>query len=273
MEALYQNRGYFELYGKDVVISLGIGAVTLGIVSYATYQSILLQIRANWNESKCNPIYMPFAGLIMPKPGVSTMDNTVENFSYCIKQDASMVFNIAMLPFEFCLYLVIEFMDIVMEAILTFMRLIQWLRDQLGKMVASLYNKLLYFVIPLIEMMIHVRDGLSKINGIALTTLFVTMTVFNTAVSGVINIMNILADLLIALIAVIVALMIIAFVLLVTPAFPVGITMYATGTAVLVSILIPTIILYVLMHTFTKTVMDGQAKDSPSPPSVKKRRR
>ena len=50
MEALYQNRGYFELYGKDVVISLGIGAVTLGIVSYSTYQSLLLQIRANWNE-------------------------------------------------------------------------------------------------------------------------------------------------------------------------------------------------------------------------------
>ena len=140
-------------------------------------------------------------------------------------------------------------------------------------MVASLYNKLLYFVIPLIEMMIHVRDGLSKVNSIALTTLFITMSIYNTTVSGVINIMNILADLLIALIAVIVALMIIAFVLLVTPAFPVGITMYATGTAVLVSILIPTIILYVLMHTFTTAVMDGQAQDPPSPPSVKKRRR
>jgi len=273
MEALYQNRGYFELYGKDVVISLGIGAVTLGIVSYATYQSLLLQIRANWNESKCNPIYMPFAGLIMPKPGVSTMENTVENFSYCIKQDASMVFNIAMLPFEFCLYLVIEFMDIVLEAIMTFMRLIQWLRDQLGKMFASFYNKLLYFVIPLIEMMIHVRDGLSKVNSIALTTLFITMSIYNTTISGVINIMNILADLLIALIAVIVALLVIAFVLLVTPAFPVGITMYATGTAVLVSILIPTIVLYVLMHTFTTAVMDEKGTNPPSVPTVKKRRR
>lgn len=272
MEALYQNRGYFELYGKDVVASLGICAVTLGIVSYSTYQSLLLQIRANWNESKCNPIYMPFAGLIMPKPGVSTMDNTVENFSYCIKQDASMVFNIAMLPFEFCLYLVIEFMDTVLEAIMTFMKLMQWLKDQLGEMVASFYNQLLYFIIPLIEMMIHVRDGLSKVNGIALTSLYITMSVYNTTVSGVINIMNILADLLIALIAVIVALLILAFVLLVTPAFPVGITMYATGTAVLVSILIPTIVLYILMHTFTSAVMDEKGADPPSPPNVKKRK-
>lgn len=272
MEALYQNRGYFELYGRDVVISLGLGAATVAIVSYATYQSLLLQIRANWNESKCNPIYMPFAGLIMPKPGMSTMDNTVENFSYCIKQDASMVFQIAMLPFEFCLYMVIEFMDTVLEAIMAAIKMIQWLKDQLGGIVTTLYNKILYFIIPLIEIIIHVRDGLSKINGIAITTLFVTMSVYELTVSGVINIMNILADLLIGLISVIVALLVVAFVLLVTPAFPVGLTMYSTATAVLVSILVPTIVLYVLMHTFTKAVMDQSAADSPTPPTVKKRR-
>jgi hypothetical protein len=272
MEALYQNRGYFELYGGDVVISLGIGAVTLGIVSYATYQSLLLQIRANWNESKCNPIYMPFAGLIMPKPGVSTMDNTIDNFSYCIKQDASMVFNIAMLPFEFCLYLVIEFMDTVLEAIMTFMKLMQWLKDQLGEMVASLYNQLMYFIIPLIEIVIHVRDGLSKVNGIALTSLFITMSVYNTTISGVINIMNILSDLLIALISVVVALMVLAFALLLTPAFPVGVTMYSTATSVLISILVPTIVLYVLMHTFTSAVMGEKANDPPSVPTIKKRK-
>ena len=272
MEALYQNRGYFELYGKDVVLSMGIGAVALGITSYATYQSLLLQIRANWNESKCNPIYMPFAGLIMPKPGVSTMDNTIENFSYCIKQDVSMVLHIAMMPLEFCLYLVIDFLDTILEAIMSFIKLMQWLKNQLGEMVASLYNQLMYFIIPLIEIIVHVRDGLSKINGIALTSLFITMSVYNTTISGVINIMNILADLLIALISVIVALMALALVLLMTPAFPVGITMYATGTAVLVSILVPTIVLYVLMYTFTTAVMNEKATDPPSPPKIKKRK-
>jgi hypothetical protein len=273
MEELYKNRGYFETYGRDVAVALGIGAVTVAITSYTTYQSILLQIRNNWNESKCNPIYMPFAGLIMPQPGISTIDNTVQNFTYCIKQDAAAVFNIAMLPFEFCLFLVIEFLDTVMEAIMAFIKLIQWLKDQIGGIVASLYNKLLYFIIPLIEIIIHIRDGLSKINGIAVTSLFVTMTVYKTTVSGVINIMNILSDLLIALIAVIVALIVLAFVLLVTPAFPVGLTLYATGTAVLVSILVPTIVLYVLMHTFTSAVMQEQGSNPPSVPSFKKRKR
>jgi hypothetical protein len=272
MEELYKNRGYFEMYGGDVAIALGIGAATVAIVSYSTYQSLLLQIRTNWNESRCNPIYMPFAGLIMPQPGISNMENTVQNFTYCIKQDASAVFNIAMLPFEFCLFLVIEFMDTVMEAIMAFMKLIQWLKDQLGGMVASLYQQMLYFVVPLVETIIHVRDGLSKINGVAVTALFVTMSVYSTTVSGVINIMNIIADLLIALISVIVAMLVLAFALLVTPAFPMGITLYATCTSVLLSILVPTVVLYILMHAFTYAVMDEKASNPPSLPSVKKRK-
>ena len=272
MEKLYKNRGYLDLYGGDVGVALGIGAITLAITSYSTYQSILLQIRTNWNENKCNPIYMPFAGIIMPQPGMSTMDNTVQNFSYCVQQDASMVFQVAMLPFEFCLYLVIDFMDTVLEAIMTFMKLIQWLKDQLGGIVASVYNQLLYFIVPLMEILIHVRDGLAKVNGIAVTTLFLTMNVYNLTVSGMINIMNILCDLLIALISVIVAMIVLAFVLLVTPAFPVGLTLYATGTTVMLSLLVPTIILYILMETFTSAVMQENASSSPPLPNVKKRK-
>lgn len=237
MEELYNHRGYFDTYGRDVVASCGIGALALAINSYTSYQSVLLQIRSNWNEHKCNPIYMPFAGIIMPQPGMTTKETTMQNFSYCIKQDASMAFQVAMMPLEFGLYMVIEFMDTSMESMIAILRFIEWLKDELEGMFASLYNKILYFVIPLMEMVVHVRDNLSKINGIAVTTLFITMSVYNTAVSGTINIMNILCDLLIGLIGVIVAMIVLAFILLVTPAFPVGITLYATGTTVLLSLI------------------------------------
>ena len=273
MEALYKHRGYFDTYGSDVMVSAGIVALTLAITSYSTYQSVLLQIRTNWNENKCNPIYMPFAGVIMPQPGMSTLDNTIQNFSYCIKQDATMAFQVVMMPLEFGLYLVIGFMDVVMDAILAFMKLIQWLRDQIGGIFASMYNKIVYFVIPLVEIAIHLRDALSKINGIALTAVFITMTAYKSAVSGTINVMNILCDLLIALIAVIVAMIMVAFILLITPAFPVGITMFATGTSVLVSFLVPIIVLLVLLQIFTTSIMHERGNSAPSVPSIRKPRR
>ena len=273
MDKLYSNRGYFEMYGGDVCIALAIGAGCFVVSSYASYQALLLQVKNNWNENKCNPIFMPFAGVIMPQPGMSTIDNTFQNFSYCVKQDVSAVFKIAMMPLEFGLYLIIEFMDTIMASIMALMQFIKWLKDQLGGMVAEFYNKLLYFIIPLVETIIHVRDSLAKINGIVLTSLFLTITIYKATVSGVVNLMVILTDLLIALISVIVAMMLAAFVLLLTPAFPVGVAMYATVTTVLLSILIPTIILYTLMNEFTHEVMNGNPPGPPSIPSVKRRRR
>lgn len=272
LDALYKNRGYLETYGGDVIISILLIMTTIAITSYSSYQALLVQIKTNWNENRCNPIYMPFAGIIMPQPGASTMDATIDNFSYCIKQDASMVFSIALMPLEFAMFIVIDFLDAVMESIMAFMKLMQWLKDQLGGIIASLYNQILKFIIPLVEITIHIRDMLAKINGIAVTSLFITMNVYNTAVSGVINIMNILTDLLVALISVILAMIVFAFILFMTPAFPLGLTVYASATVVLVSLIIPTIVMYTLMHEFTESVMHETSPKPQSTPKVKKRK-
>ncbi len=272
IEDLYKNRGYFSMYGGDLCIAILIILITIGITSYSTYQSLLLQIQTNWNDNRCNPIYMPFAGLIMPQPGMTTGDNTIQNFSYCVKQDASMVFSIVMMPLEFAMYMVIDFIDVTMEAIMAFMQLMQWLKDQLGLIAASIYVQLLNLIIPLMEITVHVRDALAKINGVAVTSLFVTMTIYNSTVSGIINIMTIITDLLIALISVIVAMIVFAFVLLITPAFPLGATLYTTATVVLVSIIIPTIILYTLMNTFTTAVMKAESPNPQKTPKVKKKK-
>jgi hypothetical protein len=202
----------------------------------------------------------------MQQPGVSSTDVTIQNFSYCTKQDASMVFSIAMMPLEFAMFLIIEFIDTAMDAIMAIMEFIQWLKDQLGDMVASLYNKILYFIVPIIEITVHVRDSLAKINGIILTSLYLTMNIYNTTISGIINIMTILNDLLIALIAVVVAMMVFAFILLITPAFPIGISLYASASAVMAAILIPTVIIYILMQVFTEAVLNGQTPNAPSLP-------
>lgn len=263
---LYNHNSYLETYGGDVVTTLILFLIAFGITSYATYQSMMLQIKTNWNEHRCNPIYMPFAGIIMPKPGLSTSENTSQNFAYCTRQDTSMVFSIAMMPLEFGMFLVIEFIDACIDAIMALMMFIQWLKDQMGGMIESLYDQILHFIIPVIEITVHIRDTLAKINGVIVTSLFLTMNIYNTTVSGIINIMTILTDLLIALISVVVAMMIFALILLITPAFPLGISVYATATVVLASILIPTVIIYTLMQVFTSAVMQGQAPDPPSLP-------
>jgi len=272
IETLYKKRGYFDRYGGDVCISIVLILLTISITGYSNYQSVMAQVKTNWNQQRCNPIYMPFAGIIMPEPGKSTVETTVTNFSYCIKQDASSVFSIAMMPFEFSIFLIIEFIDAVLSAILAFMAFIQWLKNQLGGIFATLYTKIIYFLIPLIEMVIHIRDLIAKVNGVATAALYTAMNIYNTTISGIINIMTILNNILIATIAIMMALIVLAFILIPTPAFPLGLGMYIAGLLTMTSFIIPVIVFYTMMQAFNQEVFGTSGPEAPSIPKIKKRK-
>jgi hypothetical protein len=272
IESLYKNRGYFERYGTDVVIAFLLIAITVGINSYSTYTSILSQVKANWNDHRCNPIYMPFAGLIVPQPGQSTSETTSQNFQYCIQQNTSTAINIALMPFEFAMFIVIEFLDSVMASITAFMELIQWLKNQLGGIFTQLYQKILLFIIPLMEMIIHLRDMFAKINGVMITALYSVMDIYNITVSGILNVMVVLDHILIITIAILLALLVLAFALMPTPAFALGFGLYASGMALLGSFVVPVIVMYTVMEVFTTTLFKTLSPKAPKTPSVKKKK-
>lgn len=272
IENLYKNIGYFDRYGTDVVITFLLIVLTIGINSYSTYQSVLSQVRENWNDNRCNPIYMPFAGYIVPQPGQTTSETTVQNFQYCIQQDTSAVINIALMPFEFAMYIIIEFLDSVMGAITSFMKLIQWLKNELGGIFAKLYQTILLFIIPLMEMIVHIRDMFAKINGVMITALFGVIDIYNTVVSGILNLMIILDVLLIVTIAIMLAILVVAFILMPTPAFSIGFGLYATGMGIMGSFVIPVIVMYTLMEIFTTTIFKTFSPKAPKTPSVKKKK-
>jgi hypothetical protein len=273
IHTLYSKQTYLDIYSTDILLTILPIIIMFIITSYSTYTAVLARIRNDWNSNRCNPIYMPFAGLIMPEPDQSKMDTTIKNFSYCVQQDTSMVFSIAMMPLEFSMFLVIQFLDATMEAIMASMAFIKWLKDMIGGIFKALYDKILNFIIPLMEITIHVRDTLAKTNGVMLTVLYSIMNIYNITVSGIINIVNILNDFLIGVISVMLALIAVAIVLIPTPAFPAGIAMYATGMGIMTATIIPTLVIYILMETFIKDVMHETTKKAPKTPKIKKKKK
>jgi hypothetical protein len=272
LHLLYKNRGYFDRYGGDVMISLLLIVLTVLVTGYSNYQSIMAEVQRNWNQHRCNPIYMPFAGVIMPQAGMSVTETTSTNFAYCIKQDASAVFSIAMMPFEFGMYLVIDFIDAVLESIMAFMVFIHWLKQQLGGIFDTIYEKIINFLIPLIETIVYLRDMIAKLNGIAITSLYTVMNIYNITVSGILNIMVVINNMLIATIAIMMALIVLALALIPTPAFPLGLSIYVAGLSILTSFVIPVIVLYTLMQVFTSEVFKTKSPKAPSVPKIKKKK-
>jgi len=266
IDVLYESDGYLGMYGKDVIITIFLFLITLAIVLLTTYKSVIHQLRNNWNENKCNPVIMPFAGIIMPKPGQTTSDTTFENFNYCIQQDITSSLSIIMMPFEFINYMIIDFLETKLQYIKLLIDFLLWLKNQLGSIFEQFYAKIINFVIPIIEMIVHLRDTLGKINGIITTSLYTIINIYNLTVSGVINILTVLVNLLTAAIIVIVALMALTTILMANPfTILVGVPLQILYIVALAGIIIPALIICTIMQSTIREIFN---ESSPSPPRL-----
>lgn len=265
------QKTYWHHHWFDVLISVIILLFVFGGMVYSTYQSTLAQVRANWNQNKCSPIYLPFAGLIMPQPNKSTLEATMENFDYCVQQDFSAVLNILMLPLEMVSYMIIDAIDVVLTIIAGIIAVFAWLKAQIGGIMETIFNKIIAIVIPIYLIVLRLRDALAKMNGIMLVSLFTSMTIYNIMVSGLINVMNIVYDLLIAVIVVIAALLVLAITLIPTPAFVEGLAVFAIATMAL-KVIVPIVGMYAVLRTFILQTFNVSTSNTPNVPTAKKKK-
>lgn len=59
---------------------LGLPILALLLTGIVHASESLNKVRDNWNEYRCNPIYIPFAGVVRPDVGLE------KNFQYCLGQ-------------------------------------------------------------------------------------------------------------------------------------------------------------------------------------------
>ena len=270
---LYKSQGYTEIHGMDILISITLMVSTLIISGTTTYQGLLAKIRSDWKHNRCSPILLPFAGYIMPVPGKTGSEVTYDNLTYCMKMDVSKVFSIALMPLEFSLYVTVEFLDKVEEGIRYTMEAIRYLLNKLTEERDKIYNKIASFIVPIVKILLHVRDALAKAQGVMTVALYTVMNIYNIIVSGSINLMKVLSNLILTVIAVMVATSIIGLVLMSTPAFPLGVTMYASAVTMLVVTIIPSILLYTTMRKFITSISDEKPNNPPKKPTLKKKKK
>lgn len=272
---IYEKTGYFENYGISMLLAIIIIFITFAIVAYNSSQSVFKMMKTNWAANRCNPIYMPFAGIVMPIPGVSSLDNVSENFNYCIQSDLSAIFSVIMLPIEFGLYLTVECLDAAIYASALLTMMIKMFQDLLGSIFKGLFDKIINFITPVIVMCINAREIMAKMNGVLVTVLYSVMGVYNFTIAGTSLMLNLVLDVIVITIGVILALMVIAILLF---AFfftsPAGIIAAGVATGLLVFAGTLTI-LYVIMDAFTTEVFHIVNKQVPPLPStsLKKKRR
>lgn len=100
--------------------------VFYSIIVYLLYKYNKEGLRQNWKNNRCNPLYMPLAGLYDEK-GIGFGAAIYENFMNCYWNLTKEFFKILLRPFMYAL-------NIVKNIIRNFYKVIDRLRNQLNKM-------------------------------------------------------------------------------------------------------------------------------------------
>jgi hypothetical protein len=266
------GRGYWAAHWKDVLATSAAIACVIYFSSKNWYDSMLSEVRADWNTYRCMPHVLPFAGLIMPKENVSTTEINTQNFNDCMKTNVSIVLSTLMLPLEFISFFIIDTLDVLLNVMLASMAYMAEMKNKIGGVGLDIVNKMQKMVIPVMLFLLKIRDTLAKTSGTLMAMLYTVFTIYNIILSGLINVLQIVSDLLLAVIIILVAIMAAALILMLTPAFPVGIGMFAGVSVLVTAMVIPIIVMYAMVKAFGTTLKVSSPK-TPTAPKVKKPKR
>lgn len=143
-------------------------------------------IRLHWNEYRCNPIYMPFAGYIRPDIG------TQENFGHCMNMFGQSIFKYALDVIVGMLKDVTAGVDELSGPLPLIRKMMIGMRKMLLSFGAQTFGKIANSMTSFTYILIKIRDILKRFVGEGYIAAFLAQTGMSFIYGFVLLIMNII---------------------------------------------------------------------------------
>lgn len=234
---LYGKISFFEKYGIDIYISIIIIILFFIAISYLSIKNNMNAVKADWNNQKCKPSVIPFAGLINAPAGQSSFSYTAENFNGCVNTILASMANYALQPIYYVMNGFTKIFDDLLDAIQAIRNILASMRDDVTAITEDIMNRSLNIVIPLQVIMLSFKDAFQKVSGTLTASIYTLLGGYNLTVSVINYTYQIIVNILIALVSIIGVLWVV----------PVAWPQAAAMTTIFVSISIPLAIIAGLM--------------------------
>jgi hypothetical protein len=80
---IYLKKSYLERYGGSVIFAIVAIIIVAFYFIYLNIKNDKEIIKKDWAVNKCNPKYMPFAGMIIEPKDMSNTEYAIKNFAEC----------------------------------------------------------------------------------------------------------------------------------------------------------------------------------------------
>ena len=249
---LYSNSGYMSRYGSDVWAAAVMCGIVLMFTSYYIFVDAVEVLRSDWDNRRCDPLVLPFAGFIHKPTDQSNFAFTSTNFNDCVIGMLKEISEIAFQPLYFAV-------DVLNEAILHINKAFQKLRvltyslrEQFDSITTQVVAGISNIVVFFLKFVVKMKDSMGKISGILTTALYTLLGSYMAAESLFLSLIDLILIILISIALSIVVTW--ALVMWLFPQFPFGPGMaIAPGiiaiiiTAIMISICVPIIYFEVMM--------------------------
>lgn len=235
IKTLYKKDGYFDKYGGSVFMTGVFLVISSGLIGYFYVMSRMKELDTQWETIRCQPQYMPFAGLIHPEDGKSTFNTTGDNFVQCSNTILSEISAYETMP----LYYMTQASRSVMDSLTGVMNVARQdfdsIRNAIGKIFLEIYQKIEAVLVPVRFIFLKQQSILKKTQGVMVTILYVVLSAYSSLRAFIKTFLDIIILALVAFAAIIVVLFALVFSI---PAAIAALVVFVAITATLAPVII-----------------------------------
>lgn len=172
IKKMYDKLTYFDQYGGSLILFIIVTIVVILLVIYFHVMINIEPIIDDWPNQRCNPAYIPFAGLITRPEGVTAAEYTSENFTYCTQNILKTTTGTALEPLSLITKSLQSVSDIVKDAIQSIRAMFDKIRTSMQAVTEEIMGRTMNIMIPLMQIIISFKDLIGKIQGSMTAGLF-----------------------------------------------------------------------------------------------------
>ena len=150
---------------SDITLSVFIFLVFIAMYFYNILAVGIKNVQDNWQEYRCNPMVMPFAGTFGHDAG--------QNFTYCIQTMQSDYMGVLLQPINYAMSVTNSATGGIMNSVQSIREFINQLRNSITNIVGSIFGVFLNILIQFQFIIVKIKDTMSKIIGIMATMMYI----------------------------------------------------------------------------------------------------
>lgn len=155
------------------VVAIAGPLILVGIILYNYAYANLEEVKTNWIQYRCNPLYMPFAGTVRPDV------TTYENFQFCTTSIASEIMGRALEPVHMLFSAFAGAIQPVLGELDSFRGVITGLQNFVMSFVSQTFSKIINVFGTFLSLMARIRDLSGRILGSATYSVVIASSAIN----------------------------------------------------------------------------------------------